>query len=222
MAKKERYVVQLDDELWFPDPHHGLEDGWFAIGGDLSPNRLILAYQHGIFPWYSFRDSDEPLWFCPMSRFVIFPSQIHVSHSMRTLMNKGIYHCSFNKDFEGVIRNCGRVNGRYEAEGAWLSEDIIRAYTRLHKMGWVSSVEVWEGDQLVGGLYGGTYKKTFIGESMFSLKPNTSKIALIFLARYMEKNHLTMIDCQIESPHLKSMGGVHIDYEEYMRLLNMD
>lgn len=222
MAKMERYVVQLDDELWFPDPHHGLEDGWFAIGGDLSPNRLILAYQHGIFPWYSFRDSDEPLWFCPMSRFVIFPSQIHVSHSMRTLMNKGIYHCSFNKDFDSVIRNCGRVNGRYEAEGAWLSEDIIRAYTRLHKMGWVSSVEVWEGDQLVGGLYGGTYKKTFIGESMFSLKPNTSKIALIFLARYMEKNHLTMIDCQIESPHLKSMGGVHIDYEKYMRLLNMD
>ena len=220
MAKMERYVVQLDDELWFPDPHHGLEDGWFAIGGDLSPNRLILAYQHGIFPWYSFRDSEEPLWFCPMSRFVIFPSQIHVSHSMRTLMNKGIYHCSFNKDFDGVIRNCGRVNGRYETEGAWLSEDIIRAYTRLHKMGWVSSVEVWEGDQLVGGLYGGTYKKTFIGESMFSLKPNTSKIALIFLARYMEKNHLTMIDCQIESPHLKSMGGVHIDYEEYMRLLN--
>ena len=122
-----------------------------------------------------------------------------------------------------LVTNVFTVAGRrYEAEGAWLSEDIIRAYTRLHKMGWVSSVEVWEGDQLVGGLYGGTYKKTFIGESMFSLKPNTSKIALIFLARYMEKNHLTMIDCQIESPHLKSMGGVHIDYEEYMRLLNMD
>ena len=219
---EERYVVQLDDELWFPDPYHGLEDGLFAVGGDLSPNRLKLAYQHGIFPWFSFRDSDEPLWYCPISRFVIFPSQIHVSHSMRTLMNKGIYHCSFNKDFDGVIRNCGRVDWRYEADCAWLSEDIIQAYTRLHEMGWVISVEVWEGEQLVGGLYGGVYKRTFIGESMFSLKPNTSKLALIYLARYMEKNHLTMIDCQIESPHLKSMGGVHIDYEEYMRLLNMD
>lgn len=216
---EERYVVQLDDELWFPNPRHGLENGLFAIGGDLSPKRLILAYQYGIFPWFSFRDTSEPYWYCPMSRFVIFPSQIHISHSMRTLMNKGIYHCTINKDFEGVMRECSIVNGRYDEQGAWLNEDIIQAYTRMHELGYAKSIEVWEGDQLVGGLYGVLMRKTFIGESMFSRKPNTSKLALIFLAQFMEKNEMTMIDCQIETPHLKSMGGVHIDYDEYLRLL---
>ena len=216
---EERYVVQLDDELWFPNPRHGLENGLFAIGGDLSPKRLILAYQYGIFPWFSFRDTSEPYWYCPMSRFVIFPSQIHISHSMRTLMNKGIYHCTINKDFEGVIRECSSVNGRYDEQGAWLNEDIIQAYTRMHELGYAKSIEVWEGDQLVGGLYGVLMRKTFIGESMFSRKPNTSKLALIFLAQFMGKNEMTMIDCQIETPHLKSMGGVHIDYDEYLRLL---
>ena len=218
---EERYVVQLDDELWFPNPRHGLENGLFAIGGDLSPKRLILAYQYGIFPWFSFRDTSEPYWYCPMSRFVIFPSQIHISHSMRTLMNKGIYHCTINKDFEGVMRECSIVNGRYDEQGAWLNEDIIQAYTRMHELGYAKSIEVWEGDQLVGGLYGVLMRKTFIGESMFSRKPNTSKLALIFLAQFMEKNEMTMIDCQIETPHLKSMGGVHIDYDEYLRLLQM-
>ena len=217
--EEERYVVQLDDELWFPNPRHGLENGLFAIGGDLSPKRLILAYQYGIFPWFSFRDTSEPYWYCPMSRFVIFPSQIHISHSMRTLMNKGIYHCTINKDFEGVIRECSSVNGRYDEQGAWLNEDIIQAYTRMHELGYAKSIEVWEGDQLVGGLYGVLMRKTFIGESMFSRKPNTSKLALIFLAQFMGKNEMTMIDCQIETPHLKSMGGVHIDYDEYLRLL---
>ena len=216
---EERYVVQLDDELWFPNPRHGLENGLFAIGGDLSPKRLILAYQYGIFPWFSFRDTSEPYWYCPMSRFVIFPSQIHISHSMRTLMNKGIYHCTINKDFEGVMRECSSVNGRYDEQGAWLNEDIIQAYTRMHELGYAKSIEIWEGDQLVGGLYGVLMRKTFIGESMFSRKPNTSKLALIFLAQFKEKNEMTMIDCQIETPHLKSMGGVHIDYDEYLRLL---
>lgn len=218
--EEERYVVQIDDdEIWFPNPRHGLENGLFAVGGDLSPKRLLLAYQYGIFPWFSFRDTSEPYWYCPMSRFVIFPSQIHISHSMRTLMNKGIYHCTINKDFEGVMRECSSVNGRYDEQGAWLNEDIIQAYTRMHELGYAKSIEVWEGDQLVGGLYGVLMRKTFIGESMFSRKPNTSKLALIFLAQFMEKNEMTMIDCQIETPHLKSMGGVHIDYDEYLRLL---
>ena len=213
-------VVRLSDEIDFPDPRYGLENGLFAVGGDLSPERLILGYHYGIFPWFSFRDYDEPHWYCPMSRFVIFPSQIHISHSMRTLMNKGIYRCSFNEDFDGVIRGCSTCDGRYDMEGAWLNEDIIKAYTRLHEMGIEASVEVWEGDQLVGGLYGGVIRKSFIGESMFSLKPNTSKLALIHLAKFMEANNYTMIDCQIETPHLKSMGGVHIDFEEYLKLLH--
>ena len=117
------------------------------------------------------------------------------------------------------MRECSSVNGRYDEQGAWLNEDIIQAYTRMHELGYAKSIEIWEGDQLVGGLYGVLMRKTFIGESMFSRKPNTSKLALIFLAQFMEKNEMTMIDCQIETPHLKSMGGVHIDYDEYLRLL---
>ena len=221
--EEERYVVQIDDdEIWFPNPRHGLENGLFAVGGDLSPKRLLLAYQYGIFPWFSFRDCLEPQWFCPMSRFVIFPSQIHISHSMRTLMNKHKYRCSFNEDFDGVIRGCGEVNGRFYKEGAWLNENIIQAYTRLHEMKYACSVEVWEGSELVGGLYGVLMYHSFIGESMFSRKPNTSKLALIFLAQFMEQHQMTMIDCQLETPHLKSMGDVHIDYEEYLRLLHSD
>ncbi len=218
----DHYVVEIDDTLCFPDPRHGLESGLFAIGGDLSPHRLILAYNYGIFPWFSFQQTDKPYWYCPMSRFVIFPSQIHISHSMRTLMNKGIYRCSFNEDFAGVIRGCQKVDGRYEDEYAWLGEDIVRAYTNLHEMGFASSVEVWEGNQLVGGLYGVIIHKTFVGESMFSRKPNASKLALIYLATFMSDRGLTMIDCQFETPHLKSMGGVHIDYEEYLKLLHSE
>ena len=218
--EKEGFLIELDDELWFPNPRNGTKEGYFAVGGDLSIKRLLLAYNYGIFPWFSFRYSSKPFWCCPMSRFVIFPSQIHVSHSMRTLMNKGIYHCSFDKDFEGVMRGCQMVDGRYFMDGAWLSEDIIKAYTALHEQGYAHSVEVWEGDELVGGLYGVAVNKSFIGESMFSRKPSASKLALIILAKSMEKNGGTMIDCQIETPHLKSMGGVHIDYDEYLRLLH--
>lgn len=219
-------VVELDDELWFPDPHIGEPDGLIAVGGDLSVDRLLLAYSYGIFPWFSFRDSEKPYWYCPLRRFVIFPSEIHVSHSMRTLMRKGRFHCSMNEDFEGVIANCSRL--RIEEEGAWLGPDIIEAYTELHKQGFATSVEVWDtadtdgetgGRKLVGGLYGVTLGRSFFGESMFSLVPSASKLALIYLSRFMEKYGGVLIDCQFETPHLKSMGGRYIDYDEYMTKL---
>ncbi len=219
-------VVELDDELWFPDPHIGEPDGLIAVGGDLSVDRLLLAYSYGIFPWFSFRDSEKPYWYCPLRRFVIFPSEIHVSHSMRTLMRKGRFHCSMNEDFEGVIANCSRL--RIEEEGAWLGPDIIEAYTELHKQGFATSVEVWDtedvdgetgGGKLVGGLYGVTLGRSFFGESMFSLVPSASKLALIYLSRFMEKFGGRLIDCQFETPHLKSMGGRYIDYDEYMAKL---
>lgn len=218
-------VFELDDssdELYFPDPHLGDDDGCFAVGGDLSIDRLLLAYSNGIFPWYSFRDQKEPLWFCPMKRFVIFPDEIHVSHSMRTLMNKGKYSVGINEDFEGVMKGCAQVNNRYNEDGAWLGENIIKAYTALHDQGFAASVEVWdnETDKLVGGLYGVTIGKVFIGESMFSLVPSASKLALIFLARYLKEHGGKMIDCQLETPHLKSMGGRYISYEEYMKIMN--
>ena len=219
-------VVELDDELWFPDPHIGEPDGLIAVGGDLSVDRLLLAYSYGIFPWFSFRESEEPYWYCPLRRFVIFPSEIHVSHSMRTLMRKGRFHCSMNEDFEGVIANCSRL--RIEEEGAWLGPDIIEAYTELHKQGFATSVEVWDTEdvdaetgreKLVGGLYGVTLGRSFFGESMFSLVPSASKLALIYLSRFMEEYGGVLIDCQFETPHLKSMGGRYIDYDEYMAKL---
>ena len=214
-------VYQLDNDLWFPDPHLGEEDGLVAIGGDLSIDRLLLAYSNGFFPWFSFRDQEEPLWFCPLQRFVIFPSEIHVSHSMKQLLKKNPYRITINKDFEGVMRGCATAQNRNELEGAWLGPNIIKAYTELYRQGFAASVEVWEGSQLVGGLYGVTLGRAFFGESMFSLVPNASKLALIFLARMLEAHGGRVIDCQFETPHLRTMGGRFIPYEEYMKIINM-
>ena len=214
-------VFQLSDELVFPDPRMGEEDGLIAVGGDLSEERLVLAYSYGIFPWFSFRDWPYPAWYCPMQRFVIFPDEIHISHSMRTLMNKNIYHVTFNRDFDGVIAGCSDVDGRYNMKGAWLGEDMMAAYRHMNRQGYAISVEVWDDDEnLVGGLYGVTVGLNFIGESMFSRQPNTSKLALIHLARFMQRIGGKLIDCQLETPHLKSMGGHFIPYEEYMEIIN--
>jgi leucyl/phenylalanyl-tRNA--protein transferase len=214
-------VFQLDDHyLWFPDPYLGEEDGLIAVGGDLSIDRLLLAYSHGIFPWYAFRENPERLWFCPLKRFVIFPDEIHVSHSMRTLMNKGRYRVSVNEDFEGVIRHCSEL--RIHEQGAWLGEEMIEAYLRLFEQGFAASVEVWEEEKLVGGLYGVTIGSGFFGESMFSLVPSASKLALIVLAKTMQEVGGKIIDCQFETAHLKSMGGRYITYEEYMGILQSE
>lgn len=212
-------IYRIGKELAFPYPNDVEPDGLLCVGGDLSTDRLLLAYSNGIFPWYSFRDYNEPHWYCPMERFVIFPNEIHISHSMRSLMNKGIYDVSIGEDFDGVIRGCAKAQHRDTERGAWLGDDIIRAYTELHRQNLAQSVEVWEGERLVGGLYGVTLGRCFIGESMFSLVPSASKLALIFLAEFMQENGGLMIDCQLETPHLKSMGGRTISYKEYMRIL---
>lgn len=212
-------VYQLDNDLWFPDPHLGEEDGLVAVGGDLSVDRLLLAYSNGFFPWFSFRDNKEPLWFCPLQRFVIFPSEIHISHSMQQLLNKHQLVPSINKDFEGVIRGCAIAQNRMKQDGAWLGPDMIEAYTEMHRQGFAVSVEVWQDDQLVGGLYGINLGRSFFGESMFSLVPNASKVALIHLAHMMEILGGALIDCQFETPHLRSMGGRYISYEEYINII---
>ena len=216
-------VYQLDDKLWFPDPHLGEEDGLVAVGGDLSVDRLLLAYSNGFFPWFSFRNREEPLWYCPLQRFVIFPQEIHISHSMRQLINKKEYRLTINKDFDGVIRGCATAQNRNEEDGAWLGPNIIEAYTELHRQGFAASVEVWEkqetDDRLVGGLYGVNLGRVFFGESMFSLVPSASKLALIYLARMFDHLGGLMIDCQFETPHLRSMGGRYIPYEEYIALI---
>lgn len=212
-------VYELDRNiLAFPDPHYGEEDGLIAVGGDLSIDRLLLAYSNGIFPWFGFKD--EPiLWWCPMKRFVIFPNEIHVSHSMRQLINSDRYRVSVNEAFDDVINNCGKVDGRNNMKGAWLGGQMLDAYKELNKQGFAASVEVWEGANLVGGLYGVTIGNSFFGESMFSFAPNTSKLALISLAAMMEDSG-GLIDCQFETSHLKSMGGRYISYEEYMEIIS--
>ena len=215
-------LFQLSDELVFPDPHLGEEDGLLAVGGDLSEERLLLAYSYGIFPWFSFRDWPYPAWHCPLQRFVIFPNEIHISHSMRTLMNKGTYNLTFNRDFDRVIEGCSQVDGRYYQDGAWLGEEMITAYRHLNRQGHAASVEVWNlDDELVGGLYGVVMGSCFIGESMFSREPSASKLALIYLAKTMQRyGSGGLIDCQLETPHLKSMGGRYIPYDDYLAILN--
>lgn len=228
-------IFRLGDEVGFPDPRLGEKDGFFAIGGSLSAEWLLLGCHYGIFPWYSFNPEEYPedmldpktgkpqvQWWCPMKRFVIFPSEIHISHSMRTMLNKAVngeYSVTFNHAFERVIDQCGVI--REHETGAWLGPDIKEAYTRLYNLGYAMSVEVWDRESnLIGGLYGETVGDVFIGESMFSLKPSASKLALIVLAQMMEQRGGKMIDCQLETPHLKSMGGRYISYEEYLRIMH--
>ena len=190
-----------------------------AVGGDLSVDRLLLAYYNGFFPWFSYQNQNEPVWYCPLQRFVIFPSEIHVSHSMQQLINQERYKVTINQDFEGVINGCATAQNRNREEGAWLGPAMIEAYTEMHHQRLAASVEVWDGDRLVGGLYGVNIGASFFGESMFSLVPNASKLALISLARVLEQGGGRLIDCQLETPHLRSMGGRYISYEEYISII---
>ncbi len=222
MAEKQNYpsqemVFRLDDELWFPNPYLGESDGLLAVGGDLSSERLLLAYRNGIFPWYAFRHSKEPQWYCPLDRFVIFPKEIHISHSMRTFLHSNKLEVRMNESFEEVIRSCSSL--RIGESYAWLGPEMIDAYLTLHKEGYATSVEVWSSSTLVGGLYGVFLEGCFFGESMFSHVANASKLALIHLCRSLSSIEHSFIDCQFETPHLKSMGGRHISYSEYMSLI---
>ncbi len=211
------WIDPEDTTMAFPDPRLAEPDGLLAIGGDLSPKRLISAYARGIFPWFSFRDSEVPQWYCPRQRFVIFPQDIHVSHSLRPLLNSGRFEITFNRDFEGVISNCSSL--RIDGEGAWLGPQMIEAYTELFKMQRAASVEVWEEGRLVGGLYGVTIGHVFAGESMFSLRPSASKLALVHLAQRLAAEDKFVIDCQFETPHLRKMGGTFIHYNDYIRIM---
>ncbi len=211
-------VFRLPDDIVFPDPHLAESDGLLAVGGDLSPERLILAYSYGIFPWYGYKQCDQILWYCPQERFVIYPNEIHISHSMRNLINKNTYTVTINKAFDKVIENCSQL--RINHPNAWLGPHMIKAYTTLYKMGHALSVEVWEKNNLVGGLYGVCSGKIFCGESMFSLKPNTSKLALIYFALTINQTKtFKLIDCQMETSHLKSMGGKFITLDEYLNTI---
>lgn len=209
-------IFQLDHATEFPDPRYGNKDGFYAVGGKISPESLAKAYPMGIFPYYAFR-REPVIWWAPQERFVIFPNEIHVSHSMRNMMNKNRYRCTINEAFPEVIAGCACTDKRIEDEDAWLGPDLVDIWLELNEMGLAKSVEVWEEDVLVGGLYGFTCGRAFIGDSMFSLVPNASKLAMIHLARHMEAMGGGIIDCQLETPHLKSMGARYISYDEYLK-----
>ena len=199
----------------FPDPRYGNASGFYAVGGDISPERLAKAYPMGIFPYYAYK-MERICWWAPHERFVIFPSEIHVSHSMRNMINKGKYHCTINEAFDGVLGGCACIDGRIDEDNAWLGPELMDVWMQLHDMGHAKSVEVWEGDELVGGLYGFVSGGCFLGDSMFSVVPGASKLALIHLARHMDKQGGMFIDCQLETPHLKSMGARYISYEKFL------
>jgi len=206
----------LSNELYFPPENEANEEGILAIGGDLSTQRLLLAYRNGIFPWYT---DDEPIiWWCPNPRFVLFPDEIKISKSMRAVVKKQTYSFTINNCFNNVIKNCKTIN-REGQSGTWISEEVIDAYTNLHNLGYALSAETWKNNKLVGGLYGVKMGNIFFGESMFSLSPNASKVAFIQLVQHLKNEGVKLIDCQVYTNHLESLGAKMIDRNDFMRLL---
>jgi len=205
-------------ELFFPDVTEADEHGILAVGGDLSPERLMLAYRSGIFPWF---DDDEPiLWWSPPKRMVLFPEELVVSKSMRSILRKEIFTVTFNKDFRGVISNCSSIK-RDGQRGTWITEEMIEAYVKLYELGYAKSVEVWQNNELVGGLYGIDLGHVFCGESMFSKVSNASKMAFITLVQNLKIRKYKLIDCQVHNNHLESLGAREIDRADFIEILNM-
>lgn len=207
-------VYQLPKEHLFPDVELAEEDGLLAVGGDLSPGRLLTAYQLGIFPWYN---EDSPiLWWSPDPRWVLRPANVHVSRSMAKVFKRGTFRVSFDEAFDQVIAAC-RAAPRPGQDGTWLVGEMEDAYNYLHQLGFAHSVEVWQEEELVGGMYGVSLGGCFFGESMFSKVNNSSKTALISLARKLESHGFLLIDCQVHTPHLESMGASEMPRAEFVK-----
>lgn len=209
-------LYALDNRLWFPPVDHALEDGLLAMGGDLNTERLLLAYKSGIFPWY---DGDTPLWWCPDPRFVLFPHELKVSKSMQQLLKRKAFTFTTNKAFAQVIHNCKNVL-RDGQDGTWITNDVEKAYTELHKKGFAHSAEVWQNSELAGGLYGIRLGNIFFGESMFSHVNNASKFAFINYVQQLKNEGVALIDCQVYTEHLESLGARMIPRSSFIDLLN--
>ncbi|MFK7952851.1 MAG: leucyl/phenylalanyl-tRNA--protein transferase [Ekhidna sp.] len=209
-------IYRLSEDLIFPSVN-GAEDGVVAIDGDLSSERLMLAYRSGIFPWYN---EDQPIvWWSPDPRFVLFPDRLHISRSMKRILKKEEFKVTFNRDFEGVISQCKQVF-REGQEGTWITEEMKEAYINLFELGHAKSVEVWKEEKLVGGMYGVDLGKVFCGESMFSTVSNASKVALISFVEKFKKEGGQLFDCQVHSYHLETLGAEEISRKEFMKWLN--
>ncbi len=206
----------LTKELIFPPIAMADEDGLLAIGGDLSTERLLLAYRSGIFPWYN---EEEPIcWWCPDPRFVLFPPDLKVSKSMQAVLRSGSFRFTADHAFENVIQQCRSITRKGQL-GTWISPQVQKAYTLLHQLGYAHSAETWMGDELVGGLYGIRLGKVFFGESMFSKTKDASKYALVNYVRLLQQENVALIDCQVYTRHLESMGAGMIGREEFAGIL---
>ena len=210
-------MYRLTNALLFPSPEQASDEGIVAVGGDLKPERVMLAYRKGIFPW--FESDDFLLWWSPDPRMVLFPDQVKISKSMRAVLRKKQFEVTFNNAFDDVVEACAKVK-RFGQNGTWITPGLMEVYSTLHTQGHAHSVEVWEEGVLVGGLYGIDLGTVFCGESMFSKANNASKVALISLAKELKKNKYKLIDCQVPTQHLVSMGAESIPRAEFLTYLS--
>ena len=212
-------MILLNNSIVFPHPESNHQHDVLAVGGDLSIERLLLAYHYGIFPWFA--EGDPIMWWSPRERYVLPPSKVKVSKSMRNIMNRGIYRFTLDTAFVEVIEACASVKREGQPkEGGWLSKEMIKAYTLLYQMGFAHSVEVWNAsDELVGGLYGIAIGKCFIGESMFAKASNASKFGFISLCRYLDQQGFELVDGQIHNDHLESLGFGFMDRCDFMTFM---
>jgi len=214
-------MYKLTDDIIFPHPKFADEKGLLAFGGDLSLERIKVAYENGIFPWYE--EGQPILWWSPDPRMVLFPENLKVSKSMKKLFKEKAFEVTYNKHFENVIRKCANIN-RNNQDGTWITEEMILSYIQLHEAGLAKSIEVWKDGEIVGGLYGILLKdkKVFCGESMFTEVDNASKYGFITLVKNMEKNGISLIDCQVYTKHLESLGAEEISRHNFLTILNSD
>ena len=206
----------LSDNMAFPPVSKASREGVVAFGGDLSVERLLVAYKSGIFPWYN--EGEPIIWYSPDPRMVLFFDKLKVSKSMRQILRKKVFKVTFNTCFEEVISNCKTIS-RKDQGGTWITSEMQEAYIKLHDIGMAKSVEVWQDDKLVGGLYGVDLQTVFSGESMFSKVSNASKVAFIFLVEKLKKEKYALLDCQLYNNHLASLGAEEIPRSEFLKFL---
>lgn len=209
-------IYRLSNRITFPDPNHADESGILAVGGDLSPDRLLLAYEDGIFPWYN---RGEPIiWWSPNPRMVLYPDELHISGSTKKILKKSTFEITFDRDFVSVITAC-KEQKRTGQMDTWITDEMLAAYMKLHKLGYAHSVEVWQDKQLVGGVYGVSLGKLFFGESMFSKVSNASKAGFITLVQKLRALNFSLIDCQVYTHHLESLGAREISRQKFLQEL---
>lgn len=206
----------LDKELAFPPTQLAEPDGLLAMGGDLSPERLLLAYRNGIFPWY---EGEHILWWCPDPRFVLFPESLKVNKTVKAMLKRDEFEFTIDKSFTEVIRHCKKIV-RPGQDGTWITNEVEKAYSKMHELGYAHSAEVWKDGKLVGGLYGIRLGKVFFGESMFSLVSNASRYAFTKYVEQLKQEGVELIDCQVHTEYLESMGAHMIEAKDFKRLLS--